>query len=51
MTMTMVRKKQLGTKYNDHNHSNGREEVAKNKKRTTMATTMAKRSTTKNTRR
>jgi len=47
--MTMVRRMQLGTQEDDHDHNNSQEKATQNEKRTTMA--MAKRSATKNIRR
>jgi hypothetical protein len=49
--MTMARRVQLGTQKDNHDHNNGQKGAIKNKKRTTMATTMVKRSIIKNTRR
>jgi hypothetical protein len=47
--MTMGRRMQLGTQKDNHDHNNGQKEATKNKKRTTMATMMVKRSVIKNT--
>jgi hypothetical protein len=47
--MTMAKRRQLGAQEDDHDHKDGHEEATKNKKRTTMAMAMARKSVIRNT--